>query len=267
MKVIQSCESPQTILPEGLIYVGQDCYYLASRDAGSPQYLYSDSATSCVILILEGAGHDECLLIALTHLSCYERFRAFFDLVDRHFSGPLSVFAVGANPPSAELSQYNSRIVLHWILTHTPSQAGRSIANTNWYIEPVSLALDLRVSEKARSGCAGIDVRTGIVSTQAYVLADAQRDPTGGVQTLFSIFGLQTDPPMLLHNSAEPFCEDEITRLVEQAERAHWTAILEMTDGQILTNYSSTPDDEVPWFCEGLRASARYVKKYIKRDC
>jgi hypothetical protein len=202
--------------------------------------------------------------MALTHLSCYERFLAFFDRVDRHFSGAVSVFTIGANPPSAAPSQDNSRTVLHWIVAHTPFREGQTLAGTDWYFEQVTLALGFGLPERECSGCAGIDVRTGDVSTQAYALTETQRDPTGGVRTLFSIFGLHVNPAMVLHNVAESFSEDEVKRLVHEAERANWKALLEMTDAQILANCSSTPDDEVPWFCESLRNSARYEKEYVK---
>ena len=122
------------------------------------------------------------------------------------------------------------------------------------------------VPQRNWNGCAGIDVVTGTVSTQAYHLTDTQRDPTSGVQTLFSIFGLSINPPMVLHNAAEPFLQEHIDQLVQQARAIHWTAILEMTDTQLLETYSSTPYDEIPWFCENLRVSARYVKKYRGAD-
>lgn len=263
-------DPPLTKLPEGFMYVGQDCYYLVSQtDAhqlNSPKYLYSDSATSCIILILEGTGHDNQAQWIMTHLSCSERFLAFFDLADRLFSGPVSLFALGANPPSAEPSKRNRRTLLEWIQAHRHSQQFRSRDHADWYIDQVTLALGLRVPQKERNGCAGIDLQTSTVSTQSYTLTDQQRDPNGGIQTLFSIFGLSTNPPMALHNVAESFRENQIRQLVEQAERVHWTAILEMTDAQILASCSSTPDDEVPWFCETLRASAGYVKNYVKRE-
>lgn len=260
MKVTWTYDPRQTRLPDGFIYVGQDSYYLTSHHDSSPCYLYSDSATSCVILILEGRDRNNLPLVALTHLSCYERFQAFFERVDQHFSGGVSVFTLGANPPSAVQSQYNSQTVLHWILTHTPLREGQTLAEADWYVDQMTLALGFRLPEKERSGCAGIDVQTRNVSTQAYALTEIQRDQTGGVQTLFSLFGLYVKPAMVLHNVAETFSEDEVKQLVHEAERANWTVLLEMTDDQILASCSSTPDDEVPWFCESLRNSARYVK-------
>ncbi len=255
-------DPPQSSVPDGFLYVGQDNYYLGSQDSRTPGYVYSDSATSCIILILEGRSCDNHPQIALTHMSCEERILAFFDLVDQHFRGPVAVFALGANPPSADTSKRNRRILLRWIHAHTPScPAGIS---SDWYIDQATLALGFRIPEKERSGCAGIDVGTGTVSTQAYALTELQRDPTGGVQTLFSIFGLAVDPPLALHDATQAFHAEHIEQLVRVAKDAHWERIASMDSRRILALCSSTPDDELPWFCDTLRDSARLVQNIAK---
>lgn len=255
-------EPPQTTLPEGFLYVGENTYYLGPRDAESARYLYSDSATSCIILIVEGRDHHNHPLIAFAHLSCEERFGAFVELVERRFYGPAALFALGANPPSAEASKHNCHMLMPWIQAHTPPGHAEIPGTTAWYVDQVTLALGFRVSEKERSGCVGIDVCTGIVSTQAYVLAHWQRDPTGGVQTLFSIFGLALNPPLKLHDVTKAFTPQEIGHLVRAAQATHWEQVARIDDRRLLSLFSSTPDDELPWFCENLRISAEYVRNY-----
>ncbi len=261
MTITWTHDPPQAELTEGFFYVGQDNYYLGPRDSEWPRYIYSDSATSCIILILEGYGRDKQPLIALAHLSCNERFQAFFDLVDQHFQGPVSLFALGANPPDIASSKHNSHILIDWIQAHRPQVHAGTLRMKAWYVDQTALALGFRVPKKERSGCAGIDVRTGIVSTQAYTLTEKQRDPTGGIQTLFSIFGLTLDPPLVLHEATQEFYSEEIEELVQAAKDARWENILQMNTSQILNLFSSTPDDELPWFSHTLRTSAEYVMR------
>lgn len=57
MKFKLIATSPKTDLPKGFYYVAQDNYYIANLnepDKNNPEkYLYSDSATSCIIIIDE----------------------------------------------------------------------------------------------------------------------------------------------------------------------------------------------------------------------
>jgi hypothetical protein len=252
-------EPPRATRPAGFVYVGQDTYVLGPRDGDSARYFYSDSATSCIILILEGGDRAQRPLVALTHLSCAERLHAFFDLVESQFCGPVALFALGAHPPSDEASQRNCRVLMAWMLAHAPNA---STSSSGWWLSQTTLALGFRVPDRVRSGCAGIDLHTGIVSTQAYALTEQQRDPTGGVQTLFTMFGLALRPPLVLREVGQEFSPAEIESLVQLARNAHWEQIAGLDDGALLALFSSTPDDELPWFAAGLRASADYVRSH-----
>ena len=70
-------DEPTSILPEGFYYVSQDNYYIAnlnSPDPGRPEkYLYSDSATSCIIMIVEGKDKSNNPIVALCHASRPDR--------------------------------------------------------------------------------------------------------------------------------------------------------------------------------------------------
>ncbi|MCP3977364.1 MAG: hypothetical protein GY720_22975 [bacterium] len=98
-----------------------------------------------------------------------------------------------------------------------------------------------------------------VVSNRPFDLTLEQRDPTGGAQTLFAVFGMKIYPPVWLWNSDCTFDRETISRLVDAANRDDWTKILDMTDEEILRTYSSTPQWEVPWFVATLKESAHFV--------
>jgi len=246
----------------GFYYVAQDNYYLARLNAPQPErpvnYLYSDGATSCLILIVTGRDLQHHPIVALAHLSCPERLAQFFDLVEEQFVGAVMLFAQGANPPTAEAARANAQAVREWVQHHRRSCQ----RHADWHLARVSLALGTGRPQETRDSCYGIDLNTLAVSQRPWLLTETQRDPTGGVQTLFAVFGLQMSPPMPLHNAAEPFSPAQIARLVQTARAANWPAVLTLTDAEILYACSSTPADEPPWFVATIRASARYVQYY-----
>lgn len=254
-------EKPKTDLPAGFYYVSQDNYYIANLNQPNSKhpekYLYSDSATSCIIVIVEGKDKAKNPIVAVTHLSREQRFFDFFKLVDQTFWGPASVFAQGANPPSAPASIKNTTTLLTWIMAHkqeTPSSI--------WYADQVTLSLGLGDPLADDRSCYGIDLETMTVSNQCFTLTDQQRDPTGGVQTLFCVFGLKINPQAILHKADEDFPKDQVNLLVQKAKENKWESILYMTKDEVLNKYSSTPQYEVPWFFTTLRESALFVKNY-----
>lgn len=267
--------SPANRLPEGFLYVGQDNVYVANLNAPDPRspvrYLYSDSATSCIIVVVEGKDAAGNPLVALAHLSRTDRFLAFFALVAGTFVGPVNVFAQGANPPQPAVkagvatytSLQNEQTVIQWVQANTyiPPATGPSQPPA-WFIQQSTLSLGLGDPNQDDRGCYGIDLGTMTVSNQAFGLTPLQRDPTGGVQTLFCVFGLQASPPIVLQPATQSFTEEQIAALVALANQAGWTSILYMTAGEVLDKYSSTPQYEAPWFYETLRMSAAFVRDY-----
>jgi hypothetical protein len=253
-------------VPDGLFYVPQDNYYLAnlSTPETTVKYLYSDGATSCIIVIIAGQDALKNPLVAVSHLSSHPHFLQFFHLVAKHFCGAIAVFAQGANPPDADDSKHNIISLLRWLQAHSKKPPTQQ-AGTGWYINQITLTLGTGHPQEDNRGCAGIDLATLTVSNQGYLFTEAQRDPTGGVQSLFSIFGLTIEPPMALHNAREAFHQKQIDRLVMQAQAYNWTDILDMTEEQVLAMCSSTPEYEAPWFYAMLRNSALYVKNYGRK--
>ena len=267
-------ENPATKeLPEGFYYISQDNYYIAnlnSPNSDKPEkYLYSDSATSCVIVIVEGKDKNGNPIVALSHLSRTERFLKFFEIVAATFAGTTNVFAQGANPPSpgysSETNKYsydalqNQQTVINWVNDHmyVPSSGGTP---PNWYIEQSSLALGTGNPQLGHRSCFGVDLETMIVSNQEFELTSVQRDPTLGSQVLYCVFGLNVTPKIVLQHSTVPFNRGQIEALVTEAVSQGWLDILGMTKDELLNKYSSTPMYEVPWFFGLLRESANYVK-------
>lgn len=258
-------EKPKSDLPEGFYYVSQDNFYIANLNKPNPslpeKYLYSDSATSCIIIVVEGKDKDSNPIVALTHLSREQRFLDFFRLVGQTFCGPASVFAQGANPPFADASVQNTATLLKWI-----NENNKAICPSGqkpvWYIDQLTLSLGLGDPLQEDRSCYGIDLTTMTVSNQCFTLTDKQHDPTGGVQTLFCVFGLKVAPPIVLHKADLPFPKSQVDLLVQKAKENKWEDILYMTKDEVMSKYSSTPQYEVPWFYSSLRQSATFVKNY-----
>ena len=199
--------------------------------------------------------------VALTHLSRTERFETFFEIVNKNFVGPVDVFAQGANPSNAEASQTNSETLLAWIEKNRTSTVS---GGATFSIKNVALALGLGNPQEDNRGTYGIDLITMTVSNDSFDLTLIDRDPTGGLQILYCVFGLQVTPPVGLHHRGTPFTTDEIKLLVAEANLLtnNWVSFLYKTQAEIL-QLSSTPTCEVPWFYAEVRSAALYVKNHL----
>ncbi|MEO0333032.1 MAG: hypothetical protein AAF223_15345, partial [Bacteroidota bacterium] len=136
-----------------------------------------------------------------------------------------------------------------------------------WYIVQSTVSLGMGNPQLKDRGCYGVDLGTMIVSNHEYALSPLQRDPTGGVQTLFCVFGLKVQPQIVLPEATRSFTDEQIAALVAAANAENWTSILKMTKDEVLNKYSSTPQFEAPWFYESLRDSAKFVQRYNNQGC
>jgi len=261
-------------LPENFLYVPQDNYIFCNPETDNLDYLYSDSATSCIILVLTGKDRSGNPLVALTHLSRQARFEAFIKMVDEKFSGAVSLYAQGANPskpvPKGESFSYdalaNIKILIEWVSQKSfiPTEG---VAPPDVYLEQVTLALGIGDPNDGHGGY-GIDVNPSskdylTVSNKYFYLLPSDRDPDGGIQSLFCIFGMRTEmPSLVLHNVRDPFTDEEKSRLVALAKERKWTDLLKYNATEILHNYSTTPDYEPRWFVDNLIESAQYVQNF-----
>ena len=252
-------------IPDGFYYVDQDNYYIANLNepaVGNPEkYLYSDSATSCIIVVVEGKNRRGDPIVALAHLSRTERFETFFEIVENNFVGPVDVFAQGGNPSNAEASQINSETVLTWIQANRTSKAS---SGASWSITNVTLALGLGNPQEDNRGSYGINLMLMTVSNDSFKLTMKDRDPTGGLQILYCVFGLKVAPVIHLHHRGTPYTADEINSLVAMANLPgnDWVSLLKKPQAEVL-KISSTPNCEVPWFYEEIRQAALYVKEHL----
>lgn len=253
-------------LPEGFFYVSQDNYKFVNLSRQDPgvRYLYSDSATSCIIVVIQGknaAGDD---IAALTHLSRPARYDYFFNLVRARFTGPVRLWAQGANPANASDSITNSQKLMDWMVTHNEATFENAPvgAKPSWFVEQLALSVGQGNPQQHHRQDLGVDLATMTVSNRQFNLTSQQRDPTGGLQTIFCVFGMQVWPHVWLWEAGTEMPRENADRLVAAAKQGGWLKILDMTDQQILETYSSTPQCEAPWFSETLRMSAEYVKNY-----
>ena len=80
------------------------------------------------------------------------------------------------------------------------------------------MSLGLGDPQQDNRGCYGIDLNIMIVSNQRYNLTETEQDPTGGVQTLFCVFGLKIKPQIVLVKADESFTREQIDLLVTEAK-------------------------------------------------
>lgn len=247
--------------PEGLYYIPQENYYLANLSHPSPKrpetYLYSDSATSCIIVIVTGSNRSGEPIVALSHLGSTPRFFEFFRIVSEQFNGPVSLYAQGANPPSNQASMRNTSTLLQWILQHSTASP-----ESPWNISTCTLSLGQGIPQHNNQDCYGIDLKTLQPSNQRFALTNPQRDPTGGLQTLYCFFGMNIDSPIPLLRSDQTLPIHQEKQLVQKARLHQWTNLLDVSDNILLNQLSSTPEYEVPWFVEVLKQSAEFVRDY-----
>lgn len=249
-------------LPPACLYVSQDNYGLVRPEATGYRYLYSDSATSCVILALAGKGPGGEALALLAHVSQPRRWQALFRMIDERFAGPVRVWARGANPGAAAASVSNTQELTRWLERHAAAPRGRDAAP--WHVARASLRLG--EGDPRDHHAYGLDLERRVASERSFRLTPEQRDPTGGVQTLFSMFGASVPGCPPLWNAEEPFPRSVQRALAATARRAGWTALARLRDQDILDVCSSTPAHELPWFAETMRMSARLVEQLAGRE-
>ena len=258
-------------LPKGFLYVPQDNYYFCNPETSEKTYLYSDSATSCIILVLVGKDKQGEPLVALTHLCREIRFREFFRLAEEKFDGATALYAYGANPawPVAKGGSFsydalaNVDTLQKWTVQKVwyPEKSAEA---PSFYLSQTTICVGMGDPNTGYGVC-GIDIDPASkdylkVSNKNFILDGNDRDKTHGLQTLFCIFGVKSGLPSLLLRSAEDeFTQEEIDALVAGAKGRDWGKLANLTDEEILDRYSTTPEYEPTWFCENLRESARFV--------
>lgn len=96
--------------PKGFFYADQ-ANYVVVNPAKEPEktYLYSDSATSCIIVIVCGQNAAGDKIVSLSHVDSPDCITSYFtDVLDKYFTGSVSFYAQGANPPGNKSAVENA---------------------------------------------------------------------------------------------------------------------------------------------------------------
>lgn len=241
-------------------YINQDNYYIADLSTMSQKAVYyCDSITSCIVIIVVGkSSKEQKMKMIISHLSKPGRFEYFFKLVEELFElNPVAVYAFGANPSiildstEENVSLRNASQVLQWLSSNrlTISQLTLKLGEGN----PSVYDNNLDCCCFTWDGVSKYEV-----SNTRYYINDLDRDPTNGVQTMFNMYG----DPNYVRLQSEPFTKEEIAKLVQKAREKGLDKAATMSNDEILEKYSSTPEYEVSWFCEGNRQAGKFVQTY-----
>lgn len=243
-------------------YVDQGNYatiaLINSDDIG---ILYSDSATSCIIVAAVGVLADGTAGMSLAHLDSEACIAEFARILREQYPTPrgLQLYAQGANPPDNPTSIANAKALRD------------AVASMSDLIADVRLFLQEGDPREHNLGDFGIQVPLGgdiTVTSQPYALELTDRDPTCGCQTIYCIMRRQQDPPVQLRDAMRPFDLDEVVELAEIALKYRkdpsdpttaFTNIINMQSEDVRNQWSTTPQYEAPWFADELKQAACFA--------
>lgn len=257
--------------PEGFLYVAQANYALAPMfQRTGPRYLYSDSATSCIIVIGQGLNSQGAWIASIAHLDSAACIKAYFEeVLDKTYVGQVYIYAQGANPPDDSSSKENASALTGCLNERT---GGRF----PWTPDVRHMGLgegDPRIKDRGDYGIS-IVPEVPIVSTQPFSLELPERDPTGGEQTLFCIIRRQMNPPIQLRDAQKAFEPSLVAQLVKIAAtyqkdpnnpKTAFTYLINLTSEEVRATWSTTPQYEAPWFSDELKQSCCYTRVYLAR--
>lgn len=246
--------------PTSFFYIPQGTYRIKPIDKNVLHgFYYSDSATSCIIVIVIGKLIDGGMGFAMAHLDSSDCISYFFRLVDNNFSDQLKIFAQGANPKNNHTSKINAASLL------------KNIKDISERVKEEHLFLLEGDPKENNRGQWGIHIESSetlIVSNQGYNLELTDRDPFCGLQSLYSIMRRSESPIIQLRDAEVPFSYNEVIELVKIALtyqsdpsnfRTSFVNIINLQEDDILNFWSSTPKYEAPWFVDQLKQAACFA--------
>jgi hypothetical protein len=254
--------------PSGFLYVDQANYAIAPMfQTSGVRYLYSDSATSCIIVIAQGLDRRGVWMASLAHLDSADCIQAYFDdILDSTYVGSVYIYAQGANPPDDVSSKENAAAL-------TQCLTDRSGGRYSWTPDIQHLGLgegDPRVKDRGDYGIS-IAPEVPIVSAQPFSLELLDRDLTGGAQVLFCIMRRHMKPPIQLRDAQTPFDDRLVAQLASIAAtyqkdpkdpRTAFTYIINLMDQEVRSTWSTTPEYEATWFSDELKQSCCFTRVY-----
>lgn len=255
-------DDPDKTLPKGFYYAYQDNYILlnlSQERSKKFKYLYSDGATSCIIVIAVGKNSRGEPLVAFSHISRPPGFKIFFnDVLDKNFNGPVKLYAQGANPPTDEMAQKVKSTLLSLISSHASK-------NNKWTISSASLSLGQGNPLMNNRSSFGIDLETLRVSNKPFRLTMNDRDPTGGTMAIYVVFGRKLTHPIWMRNALIPLDEKTLNDMMELAySYKNYKNAMNESSAQLINEWSTTPDIEVDWFADTLKIGSRYLLEHYK---
>jgi hypothetical protein len=245
---------------EGFKYVDQGNYAtLPYGDKQGITYFYSDSATSCIITIAAGTLKSGTSGISLAHLDSPACIQKFFEVLVDSYSHLDYFCAQGANPPDNETSQKNEAALKECLQEYSSI-----ISQTYLYLGEG----DPREENRGDFGINFADIDNLLVTNQPFLLGLPDRDPTCGAQSVYCIMRRQEDPPVQLRNAMLPFTFQEIMELVKLASTFRknpddpttaFTNIINLQNEEVRQTWSTTPEDEAPWFSDQLKQASCFT--------
>jgi len=221
--------------------------------------IYSDSATSCIIVVALGTLKTGMNGVSVAHLDSPECINNFFELLKEKYSSNLQIYAQGANPEKNSVSQNNASA-----LKAALSAAGNLIVEQQLFL----MEGNPREENRGDWGINIVDDDNTTVTNQPYTLELSDRDPTCGGQSIYCILRRQETPPVQLRNALSPFTLNELVELVKLAlayqkdssdPKTAFTNIINMQNEEILNTWSTTPEFEAPWFSDQLKQASCFA--------
>ena len=257
----------QDKLPADFFYLHQDHYILVNPVQPEPgyKYLYTDSATSCIIAVAEGYNQAGQASMLFTHLSYPYIFNLFLNLIGRNFAGGVDIYARGANPPHNEAAAVNCAYFKELLNSFRQKQKALKpdTATRPFFIAHTHLELGKGDPGRNNRSCLGIDRQARCITDQAFLLSHEQREKTGNISTLFTLFSSTLKKAYKsmysLWDARLPYPPALVRELVAAASVYDWQQILFLPDKAILEYFSTTPQYEPPWFIESIRRLAAWL--------
>lgn len=239
------------------IYVDQGNYQSVELVEGESFTIYSDSATSCIITIVM-ANKGEQHIATLAHLDSPDCIEAFFDIIAAQGADSYQIVAQGANPPDNDTAQANADQI------QTSIDALANVTQSDLYLKEGN-------PNEGNRGDFGLIYSGGKGATatnQPYSLELYDRDPTCGGQTVYCIMRRQENPPVQIRDASQPFTYPELVELVAIAvdyqtdpddPKTAFTNAVNLQGEDVRQLWSSTPDDEAPWFSDQLKMGSAFA--------
>ena len=251
--------------PESNFYYVDQGNYQTFQLKDEPLTIYSDSATSCIIVVVVAQkGEENTATIA--HLDSPECIKKFFKIIEDRNADNYQIAAQGANPADNDTSKKNA------------AQLKDSIEALGSKVTKTELSLlkgDPREHNRGHFGLIFDGNNEAVATNQPYRLELYQRDPLCGGQTVYSIIRRHEQPPVRIRDAGKPFTHPELVELASIAltyhkpkdnknkksdnSRTAFTNIVNLESEEILEIWSTTPKYEASWFSDQLKLGAAFA--------